>query len=202
MQKRSSQSRDIRWKQWWRYYDSSRWALAILHGRRFLADYPDFGKGWLILGTCLMNRNRLDEAEEALRRGLELRSEDKQAYALNLLGELAEKRGDYELAAVHYRRAIEEAPGRASAYIYLGCLLSKQGRLSEAEELFRSATECTEGCISEAFYNLGVNMINRERFEDAIGYFREALRIDPDDRMAKKAVKEVQQCLDYLRAAT
>ena len=65
--------------------------------------------------------------------------------------------------------------------------------------MYRQATRCTTGCTDEAFFNLGLVLRAQERFEEAAGCFREAIRIDPKYRVAKRALRDVELCLRYKR---
>jgi cytochrome c-type biogenesis protein CcmH/NrfG len=181
-------------------YDVDSHALTILRARRYLARYPEHGFGWYLLGVSLRCLGRYDEAEEALATALRLCPEGGRRIPLVDLGHLERQRGDYERAAGWYRKAIEAAPRDASGYIYLGAILALQGRLREAEEAHRTATEtCYEGCIDEAFLNLGLVLLAQERFEEAAECLREAIRIDPDYRHARKALRDVERCLRMMR---
>jgi tetratricopeptide (TPR) repeat protein len=103
--------------------------------------------------------------------------------------------GDFEQAAAWYRKTIETFPHDATGYVYLGCLLARQGRLLEAEEVHRAGTQCIEGCLDEAFLNLGFVLRAREQFEEAAECFREAIRQDPAYKAAKEALRDVVACI-------
>jgi tetratricopeptide (TPR) repeat protein len=81
--------------------------------------------------------------------------------------------------------------------IFLGGVLADQGLLSEADRCFLQATECAEGCIEEAFYNLGMIRLGEERYANAVKYLRKALRIDPVYREAKLALRDARLALRY-----
>jgi tetratricopeptide (TPR) repeat protein len=171
-------------------------ALTILRGRRYLARYPDHGYAWYLLATALIGLARYDEAEKALSNALRFCPEEKRQMPLCLIGGLHKNRGDYEAAAEWFKKAIECAPIDTQGYIYLGGVLALQGRLREAEEVHRKATEtCYEGCLDEAFLNLGMVLRAQDRFEEAAECFREAIHLDPEYRAARKALRDVESCL-------
>ena len=137
-------------------------ALTILRARGYLARYPDHGYAWRVLGETLRALVRYDEAEEALANALRLCPEERKWIPMSDLGHLEKQRGKLERAAAWYRRAIEADPRHAAGYIFLGGILRLQGRLLEAEEVHRTATEtCYEGDIDEAFLNLGLILLRR-----------------------------------------
>ncbi len=148
------------------------------------------GTCWLILSSTW---RRYDEAEEATSNALRLCPEERRHFPLCTLGRLDKLRGDYERAAEWFRKAIEAAPTDTQGYIYLGGILALQGRPREAEDVHRKATEtCYEGCLDEAFLNLGFVLRTQERFEEAAECFREAIHRDPGYRAAKKALRDVE----------
>ncbi|HWE35253.1 MAG TPA: tetratricopeptide repeat protein, partial [Isosphaeraceae bacterium] len=170
---------------------------TVVLARRFLARYPDFGPVWGILADALIGLARYEEAEKAVSKALELppRHNASRRILFSFLGHLHKKRGDYDRAAEWYRRAIDADPEESTGYVYLGAVLAEQGRFVEAEETFRSATQCLYGCISETYYNLGVVLRNQERFREAADCFRDAILRDRDYRLAKKALRDVELCI-------
>jgi tetratricopeptide (TPR) repeat protein len=171
-------------------------ALMILRARRYLAKYPDHGYAWYLLANALIGLARYHEAEEAASNALQICPVERRHFPLCMMGHLDKFRGEYDRAAKWYRKAIEAAPIDTQGYIYLGSVLARQGRLREAEEVHRKATEtCSEGCVDEAFFNLGLVLRAQERFEEAAECFREAIHRDPGYRAAKKALRDVERCL-------
>jgi tetratricopeptide (TPR) repeat protein len=171
-------------------------ALTILRARRYLARYPDHGYAWHLLSQALHGLARYDEAEDAESNALRLCPEEKRHIPFCQMGEICKGRGDHEGAADWFRKAIECTPIDTQGYIFLGALLASQGRLREAEEVHRKATEtCYEGFLDEAFLNLGLVLRAQERFEEAAECFRETIHLDPEYRAARKALRDVERCL-------
>ena len=170
-------------------------ALTILLGRRFVRSYPRHGPSWLHLAIALVELGRYEEAEQALSKALEFCPKSKRWLVLSHRGHLCRICGDYDQSANWHRQQIEAAPNDASGYVFLGAVLAKAGRLSEAEEAHRAATECIEGCIDEAYLNLGFILRARQRFAEAAECFRKALEITPDYKPAKAALRDVERCL-------
>ncbi len=173
-------------------------ARAILEARRFVADFPSNCVGWLTLGLELVKLARYDEAERALMKALDLCPMEMRQLPLHQIGRLFCFKGDRERAAEWHRKGIDAAPTNATGYIFLGVILATQERRVEAEAVLRSATECIEGCIHEAFLNLGFLMRAQERFDQAAECFREAIHLHPSYRAAKKALRDTELCLKLL----
>jgi tetratricopeptide (TPR) repeat protein len=139
-----------------------------------------------------------DEAEHALKRGLELAPATKRFYLLADLGRVYQRRGDRAAAERFYRDAIAADPDDTHGYIYLGALMASGGRLDEAEATHRRATRCPRGSVDEAYLNLGHILRARARYEEAIACFREAVRLDPHYKLAKDAMKDCKQALQIV----
>jgi tetratricopeptide (TPR) repeat protein len=89
--------------------ESARKALALLEGRE---DYPhEVGPTLLVLGRSLMERGRLDEAEQCFQKAdsvfQQMESVSHRAGAWVALGDLASRRGSDREAARLYRSAAE-----------------------------------------------------------------------------------------------
>jgi tetratricopeptide (TPR) repeat protein len=174
--------------------------LTVRYGRRYLRDYPDDGIAWLLVGITLVSLARYEEAEQAFAKAMDFCPEEKKQIPFSNMGHLFRESGDPNQAETWYRRAIEACPDDADYRTYLGGMLAKQGRFHEAEEVHREATACAEGCIDEAYLNLGFVLRALKRFAEAADCFREALRLDPDYRGARRALRDVERCIDLNRA--
>ena len=80
-------------------------------------------------------------------------------------------------ARAAYRRALEEDPAFADAYVNLGRLLHEDGALDEAELQYRAALASRRD-HARAWYNLGVLLEDREREEEALEAYEAALAAD------------------------
>jgi Ca-activated chloride channel homolog len=95
----------------------------------------------------------------------------------------AYERGDFEEAVQLYRSAIQQVPDNPKLYFNLGNALAQMGDQDEAArayEQYRSMTE-NPGEKSMADYNQGRMLTDSENYEEALNYFREALKKNPDD---------------------
>lgn len=170
-------------------------ASLILQAETLLRDDPEFGPAWSILGRALTELARHTEAQAAISRAISLCPKEKVHIPLSQMGHLCDFRGDWAEAEEWYRKAIEARPNCASAHIYLGAIMARQGRLDEAEMTHRAATRCVEGCIDEAYLNLGFVLRAQERFVEAFECFTQVIELDPEDRMAKRALRDVRRAM-------
>ncbi|MGP0068633.1 MAG: tetratricopeptide repeat protein [Isosphaeraceae bacterium] len=197
----NNRSREVLYEELKQASDANLLALTILLARRYLADYPDEWPAWLWLGNALTELARYDEAEHALTRVLHLFPEDKRFIPMINLGRLYAARSDFDRAAEWFGKAIVAEPRNASGYIMMGVILARQGRLRDGEEVLRKATEtCYEGCLYEAFLNLGTILMAGERFEEAAESIREAIHLNADCEPARQTLRDVERCLEEQRS--
>jgi len=99
-----------------------------------------------------------------------------------------------------YQHAIEADPAFADAYVNLGRLLHEQGRIQEAEAVYRSGIS---HCPSEALlrYNLGVLLDQLGRQRAALQAYREALALRDDLADCHYNIALLYQAAGHTRAA-
>jgi tetratricopeptide (TPR) repeat protein len=187
--------RALTYKRLLRLSDGRYPALTISLCRRYLARYPNDGAAWLLLGTALADLARYQDAKQAIQKAADLCPRDKRQIPRAQMGHLFLAAGEYDRAAEWYAKAIKADPDDATYYIYLGAVRAKQGRLRDAERAHRKAVACAIGCIEEAYLNLGFVLRAQERFTEAADCFRKALDLDANYRAARRALRDVEQCI-------
>jgi len=85
---------------------------------------------------------------------------------------------NFQAAEKQFRRAVELAPGNASAKIALGYCLMAQGKVSESERICREAS-LADPLLVSVWYNLGRLSLGAGRYQEAEGIFHKALEIQP-----------------------
>ena len=156
---------------------------------------PGASVGWLLRGKSLSLLGRPKEALASLHTALK---KTKGRYRKNVYIEFGHCYLNAHMpknAKKWFSRAIREFPGHASAYIYLADLESSLGHLDVAEKLLQRATTCVDGCIEEAWFNLGVSHAARGELKFAATALQRAMKIDPAYREASKLKKQVDVLL-------
>lgn len=179
-------------------YERNQPALTVEIARLHLAAEPEDRSALLMYAEALTDLSRYGEARAAAERALAMSPADepaRRASALRLIGRLHEARSELREAEGYYREAMAAAPVHASAYIHLGGMLARNGRLEEAEALHRQAIACAEGAIGEAFLNLGLVQRARGDYVGALTSLREALRLDPADVTTQDALTDIEAVL-------
>jgi len=99
----------------------------------------------------------------------------------------AYRNGDYETAAELYRQAIEENPDDARLHYNLGSALAKIGESEASVQAFQTARQLMTDPEDKARadYNAGTALSEAEMYEEALDFYRSAMRNNPDDPDAK-----------------
>ncbi len=113
-------------------------------------------------------------------------------------GNKAYNKGDFSGAEVHYRRALEINPEFREARFNLGDAVFRQEKGEEAAKIFTdiAADSLTApAMMSAANFNAGNVMLAGQKIEEAIEFYKQALRIDPTDMQAKYNLAYAQKML-------
>lgn len=107
------------------------------------------------------------------------------------------RQGKFGPAEMLYRQALKINPRSLPAKYNLANALMQQKKYQEAIGLY---DELTTGPNKEAravaYYNAGVGYTKQKELETSIEYYKNALRIDPDDQMARE---NLQKALSELK---
>jgi tetratricopeptide (TPR) repeat protein len=174
-------------------------ALTVARARDLLEDYPEDPTAWMFLGMALTELARFEEAEEALENAIVHCAPGARWSMLSEMGHMHKAKGAFKQAERYFRKVIAEVPDEATGYTFLGDILFYQGRLRESEGVFRRGTTCREGCMYEAYHNLGVALRAEERLVEAAECFAHVLEIKPDYEPAQDALRDVRAAIAFAR---
>jgi tetratricopeptide (TPR) repeat protein/peroxiredoxin len=117
------------------------------------------------------------------------------------------QRGYYDQAGVAFERALHDNPESAEALYGLGSVYLNQQKTAEARESFERATKLHASypdTLANAWNNMGLLSAREGRTEEAIGYFEQALRQNPDHVVALEnlgsAYRQLKQWDDARKA--
>ncbi|MDZ7830075.1 MAG: sulfotransferase [Halofilum sp. (in: g-proteobacteria)] len=179
-------------------YQAGRHDEVAAGAEAFTRQWPDQVAGWNLLAEGYRLTGRLDEAERACRRALDL--DPRSAEAHNNVGNLLRDRHDLETAERAFLHALSIKPGLVEARFNLGNVLRDRGRLSEAVAAYRAAIQQRPG---EALYHLSLGVTLREMHEPeaAREALEQALAIRPDQAESRAALGNVLRQLGLVEAA-
>ena len=157
-------------------YEQGDTAAAISLLTEYLDAYPRDDLAWTILGHAYEESDRLDEAQTAYERALEVNP--RQAQAIIGQGILHRRRGEYDQAMAAYESAVEIDPDCADAYSSMAVIALKRNQDDQALKYAKRAYDLDKSTpriaanLAVAYHYVG-DMENRDRFTriaEQLGY--------------------------------
>jgi tetratricopeptide (TPR) repeat protein len=169
-------------------------ATTVLLAARWLQTHPD---DLDVIHDYAEMLYKMTRYEEAIRVYLDAlaRFPDDRWGLFNQLGHLYRYRGDFAVAEWWYQKAVDEDPDEVASYVFLGAVQARQGKLTQAENTHRRATQCPDGPVDEAHLNLGLVLRGQGRLAEAAESFRKAIEMCPDYEDAIEALQDVEAAL-------
>jgi Ca-activated chloride channel family protein len=98
----------------------------------------------------------------------------------------------YDKAESEYRKALEASPGDKVAKFNLANALIKQDKKDDAHKLLSelNVKENKTDLRSKSTYNEGVMFTQQKKLEESIEFYKETLRLDPDDKQARENLQK------------
>ncbi|MHB8907351.1 MAG: tetratricopeptide repeat protein [Syntrophales bacterium] len=110
------------------------------------------------------------------------------------MGDVWHRRGNLQIASLHYRESLRIQPGYAEARNNLAVILMKVGRVAEAEVEFRTALKFKPE-LADAQNNLGAALASQGKFQEAVDHFGRALQLKPGYATAQDNLRKIQDRL-------
>ena len=138
------------------------------------AKQPDSWQAWVIKGRAFENLKRLDEAQAAYQKSLELAP--KNADLVRTLANFYARKGDRERAEQLYKQLLEMDPSARSYFLFASYLTQDKARDAEAEAAYKKALELAKDDEKpEAFQRLASYYYARERYDEAEATLKQGL---------------------------
>jgi len=153
-------------------YDHALHAIELL-----LTVDPMYSDAYGCKGHIFLHTDKLDEAEKAYNKALQLHKSNEHACALNGLGLCAKKRGFYEKALEYFDKAISIKGDYAEAFNHRCEMLRLLGQLDEAVKSGRNAVK-EEPSVPEYWVNLAMAYGEDSLFDKAAECFQKAIDLD------------------------
>jgi tetratricopeptide (TPR) repeat protein len=173
-------------------------ACQLETARRYTRAFPKRSDGWIVLADGLGGVARYPEAQVALRQAAQFIPENRRWFLAVQWGHLYREKRDEKRAEAWYRRALALHPSTGT-HIFVGATLAKQGRFAEAmrhhQRAIALAKDPKADAADEAYYNLGLILRAREKYAQAATALKQALRIDPKYKLAREALKDVEEAI-------
>lgn len=145
---------------------------------------PKLTEAHNLLGVAYDKKGLAERAKDSYERAVKVEPED--AQTLNNLGFSFYQNGNYRAAVDRLKRAVKLAPADERILNNLGLALCRLGKFQDAFKNFARAAGPLTGNLNTA------RMLERfGRDDDAIRYYEDARRIDPNSTLALKRLGEL-----------
>jgi protein O-mannosyl-transferase len=143
---------------------------------------PDDPDGHYNMGNILSKKGNPAEARKYYEEAVRLRPDEGLGY--HALGVLLVNEGKLEEAAAAYRRALEQKKMGMSYLLHegLGSIFIQLGRVDDA--IAELEISVRQRASSTAYGNLGLAVASKGRMDEAMEYYRKAIRLDPNNAEA------------------
>ncbi|HSY19002.1 MAG TPA: tetratricopeptide repeat protein [Candidatus Acidoferrales bacterium] len=175
--------------------DRGQTAVVVELCKKHLRKYPKHGIAWLYFGIAETELAQYRIAEKAIRRAMVLCPKQALPVVYSQMGHLLQAKGELKGAAIWYCKAVKQKSHDATYHIFLGSNAFKRGSHKESKARYYRAIECSEGCLDEAYFNLGGLFLGQRNYPEAIKCYEAALKIDPQYKIAKKRLDDAKLAL-------
>lgn len=152
------------------------------------SDYPDIY--WHVEGRVRLARGDLPQAEQALRKAVEL--DPTSADARFDLGTVLLREKDYRAAAEVFQELTRREPEYGPAYLRLGECWKQLGEPDKALEALRAAVRIMPQ-QAETHRELGALLADQGKAKEALPSLRRAATLSPDDARTRELLEQVSR---------
>lgn len=171
------QNPDALWLQALLFFDAKQYLQSVKVLRDLVSQQPDRPKLYLLLGICLTELNKSNEALAAFEFAIRFDPNDAEAHANRALLLIKQKR--FPDAIDHFRQAAKIQPDNVDHLLNLGLALKESGDATAALEQFNKATKLSPD-LALGYYNAAIACHELDRLADARAFNDKALQADPN----------------------
>jgi tetratricopeptide (TPR) repeat protein len=164
--------------------DQKRYDDAQLIFKTILCENPTHYAAQMNQGVCFLAKQQFDEAAKNFHAVHAANPRDLKA--LYYCGVSFERIGAFEFACQFLERYLKEKPHDFSAWVMLGSAFSKTGKQIDALKCAMKALSL-EPTRALSYSNLGVTLMDLERFEEAKTAFDTSLALEPGNNLDTQA---------------
>lgn len=108
------------------------------------------------------------------------------------------KEGNFEEAAVQYRKALDKLPISFDAAYNLANATYKQENFEAAEKIYSSIAANADNDTKKAssFHNIGNSFLKQKKYKESIDAYKKALKLQPNDMDTKSNLAYAQKMLE------
>lgn len=147
----------------------------------------------VLYAANLIELGDLTTAEQVISQIDEIEEQETQAGLLTQKANLARARADFSTAESFYREAHKLADDGGENLLNAAVMASQRGELAKAEYLLREGIKIESEFQSDAWFNLGGNLIAQQRYDEARKCYDAVLVIDPQHDLASEWLEDLDQ---------
>jgi tetratricopeptide (TPR) repeat protein len=91
-----------------------------------------------------------------------------------------DKNKSYDQAIAAYQKELALKPDSGSAYNQIGNIYGAEGKMPEATEALTKAAQLDPATAPKAYFNMGANLVNHGKSDEAVDFFKKATDADPN----------------------
>jgi Ca-activated chloride channel homolog len=108
-------------------------------------------------------------------------------YLANRSGIRAYKMGDYQTSVENFSEALSDGSESSEVYNNIGQVFYESNDYKQAEKLFMTSLSTAEDAKKpDVLYHLGNTAVKKEDYGSALGYYKQALMLNPNHEEAKR----------------
>jgi len=163
-----------------RAYANERFLAAREVFESILAEHPGHVETILNLGVVHVKTSEIPRAIDSFNDAIVIRGENL-PFAQFMLGVCHYRLGELQQSNTYLRKSLELENDNPQAYIFLGSVAGREMKHDEAEVHFKTAIRL-DPTLAQPYYNLAVIYLDKGDKQEALKYYREALKrgADPD----------------------
>jgi len=146
---------------------------------------PSLPTGWLELGSVMLAQQKYAAALDCLEHAIRLRPQEP-SYVCSA-GRMLAKLNRHAEAMADFRRSIQLDPGYWQAHFELADELNSANQLEEAAREYTAVLNLNPRHVP-SHIKLGLVLERFNRLDEAIACFQNALKIEPDNRVAQECL--------------
>lgn len=168
-----------------RAYANERFLAAREVFESILAEHPGHVETILNLGVVHVKNNEIPLAIDSFNNAIVIRGENL-PFAQFMLGVCHYRLGEFQESNTYLRKSLELENDNAQAYIFLGSVAGREMKHEEAEVHFKTAISI-DPTLAQPYYNLAVIYLDKGDKQEALKYYREALKRGADPNLKFEA---------------
>ena len=175
------------------YNNIKRYNRAVTELKEAIALKPDSPSVHNYLGTVYIKTGLYDKAIKEFQIAASDDLYKTPAIALNNMGWIYYRKGDYKTALLKYQEALDRNPSTNIPFLIqknMGVAYLADNQINNAIRHLKKSLQIAP-YIAETHYWLGMSYLKKKKYREAVKEFHAAIEIDPESEFGQKAKKRL-----------